>query len=215
MKYLLAAALLVAFLTPAQADVVSPPDAALILQQSTVRMEVGRDAFCTATKVAPKTFLTARHCTDSLREFDLRFEPEFDVAFPKWVTLPIGTKAPGNRKYDWALIETHTDMEHVAAAQYSCHETPYLGMPVATFGYSSKTQPSFSVGYVASLKPGTRPNQYDFALDIQVAPGASGSAIISLDSGDIVGVLTEGISEQRAGVYLIGAQLVSQTALCD
>lgn len=210
-------ALVATFSLPAfgQSLDISPSDAAIILQQSTVRMEKSNKAFCTATKVGENLYLTARHCTESLDEFNLRFDPTFELSYPKSATLPIGTKEPDDRKFDWALIETHVEMESVAAANYGCEEEIYLGMPVATFGYSGRTQPSFSAGYVASLTPGKRPNQFDFAVDLQIAPGASGSAVISLDTGDIIGVITEIVPAPRAGVYLTGAQLMSQTSLCD
>ena len=89
-----------------------------------------------------------------------------------------------------------------------------IGMPIAVYGYSSNIGANFSAGYVSTVTHGGGPGGWDFAIDAQMAPGSSGAAIMSGDTGAIIGILVEGIGHPRAGDFLIGVQAVTDLDVC-
>lgn len=208
-----AAALL--FSTVASAEEITASDAVTILVQSVVSLRSSGDAFCTGTYVGPSMVLTAKHCTGGLNEFTIEFDPTMESEWAKWVTSPAGKKSDNERSFDWALITTMTPFDDAAEAQLGCTEEIYLGQPVAFLGFS-QGRLQFSKGYVTATVPANNgKNNYDFAVDLAAAPGASGSAIMSLDTGNIVGVLIEGVFESRAGTYMLGVQSIKDISACE
>ena len=191
----------------------TPAQAARIIQSSTVALVKNNNEFCTATKIDPRMYLTAKHCVGQDTDFGLEYK-KLTTLWPRYITLPWGTKSDGERKPDWAIIETTFGAADIQPAKLGCAEEIYLGQPVAVYGYSSHAAPSFSVGYVSSLEPGEDPWSFDYAIDVQAAPGSSGSAVMSLDTGAIIGVLVEGIAANRVGFYLIGVQEIKTTPVC-
>ena len=201
--------------SPASANEINGRDAAMILENSVVALMNGSSTFCTGTYIGERMVLTAQHCTGNGNDYNIEFVPDMATTWAKWVTTPAGKKTDNERRFDWAVITTSQPMETVAEAQLGCKEEVYLGQPVAFLGYSQGRQ-QFGKGYVAAVVPaGNGRSNYDFAVDLTAAPGSSGSAIMSLDTGNIIGVLIEGVFDQRAGAYMIGVQSIADVAPCE
>lgn len=193
------------------AEPLTPKAAAEMLGQSSVQF----DRHCTATKIGPAKFLTAAHCARSIQaDWKISRLGKFDYQWVRSITVPVLEK-DDDRVFDWAILHTAAENADIPALALGCGEDLYLGQPVAYYGFSNPLQVGFSVGYVASVtKTKTGPYNSDFMVDLQASPGSSGSAIVSLDTGQIIGVLVEGISESRAGVFLIGVQNIKHEDLC-
>lgn len=197
------------------AELPTPRAAAETISQSSVRFATSSSGHCTATKIGPSRYLTAAHCARSVSsDWKLARAGKYDYQFVRSVTVPVLEKSD-SRSHDWAILNTTTENEEVVAMALGCTEELYLGMPVAYYGFSSPLEVGFSVGYVASVKKAedSRYNS-DFMVDLQASPGSSGSAIVSMDTGNIIGILVEGITESRAGVFLIGVQGIKTGDLC-
>jgi S1-C subfamily serine protease len=193
----------------------SPRAVAEKLEKSVVEMTKGGSPACTATKIAPARFLTARHCVSSIGT-DFRIEFGLRYMWPKSVLISLEEKRTSGRE-DWAVLITSEVNDEIASMELACDEGLYLGMPVAVLGFSFPTAPGFSTGVIASLKKmratGT---DSDFVIDVQAGPGSSGSAVVSMDTGKIIGVLIEGVSRSGGqGAFLVGVQTISETDMCD
>ena len=193
----------------------SPRAIAEKLEASVVEMTKGGSPACTATKIAPSRFLTARHCVSSI---GTNFRLEFGLRYmwPKSVLISLEEKLSSGRE-DWAVLITSEVNDEIAVMELACDEDVYLGMPVAILGFSFPTAPSFSVGIVASLeKMRAKGSDADFVIDVQAGPGSSGTAVVSMDTGKIIGVLIEGVFRSSGqGAFFVGVQTISETDMCD
>jgi hypothetical protein len=82
-------------------------------------------------------------------------------------------------------------------------------------GFPESMDRAFGKGYISTLEQGEQ-NNADFFIDVPVAPGASGSAIISLETGHIIGVLTEGVVNTRTReFYLTGVESIEHLDACE
>lgn len=172
------------------------------------------DAFCTATKIGPKEYLTALHCAMSL-ETHWRLESvEGEYAFIRSVTASVGEKSGrGKLREDWAVLNATAENE-APALPLGCSDPHYVGESVAYMGFPQGLVRAFGRGYVSTMK-GTR-NNADIFVDLPAAPGASGSAVISLDNGHIMGVLTEGVLNTRTTeFYMIGLESIEHLDQCE
>lgn len=206
MRTLLLAVLWAAFVIPAHAEM-PRKDAVALLDAAVVELRKGSETICTAAKVGPTEYLSARHCTQRLAD-DYELKLGYTYQFPSSVTIGL------NDGDDWAVLNVSEEDEEIGSLGLGCDEEVYLGMPVAYMGYPDPVDRAFSVGYVSSVNPTTeRMMNTDFVVDVQASHGASGSPIISLDTGNVVGVLIEGV-RGGAGFFMIGAQEVADTPLC-
>ena len=197
---------------------VTPAGVAKLLLASVVKMSVGTYGICTASKIGPATFLTAAHCARSLSDnFRLiNNHNKWSYQFIRSITITVSEKEDGNRQEDWAILHAETEDKGLSALSLGCSESIYLGMPVAYAGYPNPVDFAFGLGYVASVnKVDARGSNADFLIDVQAAPGASGSPVISLDTGSIIGILTEGIGAKNRGFFLVGIESIKSLTLCD
>ena len=136
--------------------------------------------------------------------------------WPKSVLISLEEKLSSGRE-DWAVLITSEVNDEIAVMELACDEDVYLGMPVAILGFSFPTAPSFSVGIVASLeKMRAKGSDADFVIDVQAGPGSSGTAVVSMDTGKIIGVLIEGVFRSSGqGAFFVGVQTISETDMCD
>lgn len=190
-------------------------EAAELLSASVVQMSDGGRGMCSASKIGPISYLTAGHCVRALGARYRLEHPDTLYQYVGSVTVGLSNKLAGSLREDWAVLTVTKENTDLPALELACDEDLYLGMPVAYAGYPENVDFAYGTGYVASLNhiKGGR-NNADFAVDLQAAPGASGAPIISLDTGRIVGVLTEGVISRRFGPYLVGAEHISNIDLC-
>ena len=209
MKNLMLVLLLSLFIpTPASAEL-TPKEAANLLINSVVELN---NKSCTAAKIGPYQYLTAKHCVSS----KMKLASKSYSMWAKSVLMAWQDKAKGNRKEDWAIINTATDTDDIKALTLGCNEEIYLGMRVAYAGYPNPTEFSFGMGAVTSLLPSrNRKNNLDYMMDVHAAPGASGSPVISMETGYIIGILTEGVINGRIGAFMVGFESIKGLDLCD
>jgi len=196
----------------------TPREAAEKLSQSVVSLQQGwGNAFCTGFKINTKTFLTAGHCSRGVTNRTRLVSYKGDnYTFIKSVLITKQEKKDGKRQEDWAILNTSEEMKDVTSLTLGCKDEIYLGMPIAYAGYPAPVDFAFAVGYVMSVnKVNNDVNDLDFVVDLAAAPGASGSPIINLDTGHIIGVLTEGVFSQRIGAFGVGIEHIASLDLCD
>ena len=121
---------------------------------------------------------------------------------------------PAEDGTDWAIVRTDEDPAGVVPLTISCGFTVKTGEPVAYLGYPSPLEQFYSEGIIAS--------QGDMRIDfpplpitsLHGGPGASGSAIISLVTGEIIGVLSIGVVNTRGNLLGVGITMLSGS-VCD
>jgi V8-like Glu-specific endopeptidase len=214
MRWLLGLVLVILGISPAAAGLTAK-EAAEKLGKSVVAVTYKGDTICTAAKIGPSQFLTAGHCLISGEKLTM---PNGRILKIKSVLAAFEEKATvggvSGRDEDWAVLNTVEDDASVVPLELGCAEEPYLGQEIAYAGFPYPTQYALGLGRVTSIKPvlGGR-NNLDYAMDVHAAPGASGSAVISLDTGKVVGVLTEGVPA-RTGFFMVGFESIKNTDMC-
>jgi len=193
----------------------TPAEAAALLSPSVFSFGTTRGTFCTATKIAPKQYLSALHCAQDLAT-NWRLESvDGEYAFIRSVLASVGEKTGGGKhREDWAILMA-TSENDAPSLPLGCGDPHYVGEPVAYMGFPESLERAFGVGYISTMQPGER-NNADIFVDLPVAPGASGSAIISLDNGHILGVLTEGVLSRRTReFYMVGVESIESVDQCE
>ncbi len=216
-----AMSVLVLFSAPVKAEgSLTIRESATLLSSSVVKLTTSYgnsynySGVCTASKIGKKTFLTARHCVSNLSA-NYRVDKDFEYQYVKTILVTVSSKGR-SRKEDWAILNMITENTKLKTLRINCTEEIYLGMPVAYAGYPEMINFAFSSGQVTSVNPPDgRGMNSDFAVDLAAAPGASGSPIISLDTGNIIGILTEGVFSSRAGAFMVGIESIANLDLCD
>ncbi len=216
-KFFVTLIMSLALLSSAHAEM-TPKEAAVHLEKSVVALKKSwGDPFCTGFKIDVKTYLTANHCARSI-DSNTRLVSNFsnDYLYVRSVIRTTQEKNSGNRDEDWAILNTSTENEELSSLVLGCDEEVYLGMPIAYAGYPAPMDFAFGIGTVMSLnKVSNSRNDLDFIVDVQAAPGASGSPIISLDTGNVIGVLTEGVSSSRRGAFGVGIEHIANLDICE
>lgn len=209
-KIVLAIGLLLAFAFPAKA--IDVPEAVSLLENSVVAIVKNSQSVCTASKIGPSQFLTAKHCITNGSTLVMRSGRVLHV---KSVLIAMQAKE-GNRQEDWAVINIVETDDGLSPLNLSCSENPYLGQAVIYGGYPHPTQYAVGLGHITTTKPvlGGR-NQLDYGMDVHASPGASGSPVLSIDTGQVIGILTEGIINERTGVFMVGFESIKGLDLCD
>lgn len=172
----------------------------------------GGKGFCTATKIGPREWLTARHCVD----FDTKIETSSgEYIWPRSITFTVAKKKDGGRREDWAILHVAQDTPDVPSLTLGCGDELHQGQGVAYFGFPAGVTKGYFEGYVSSVhKVAARGNAADFVIDIAVAGGASGSALVDRSTMRILGVITEGVYSSRTGFYLAAAESVRNIDEC-
>jgi S1-C subfamily serine protease len=185
----------------------SPAEMAIRLSASTAELRG-----CTATKIGARMWLTAGHCINA----DSRVETLNGYLYPRSITVALQDK-DGNRKEDWAIVNTSTEDRTIPTLPLGCNDTIYPGMPVAYLGYPGQTDRAFIMGYVSTMRQVRNygRNNADWVLDLPVAGGASGAAVVSMDTGNIVGIVTEGVAAPRTGFFMAAAESVKNLDWCE
>ena len=184
---------------------------ARLLDGSVGLLQVGGGP-CTATKIGDSMWLTAGHCAST----SAKIETANTYLYPRSMTIATQDKTEGARKEDWAIINTAGEDEQVPALPLGCNDAVYPGLPVAYLGYPAGADWAVIMGFVSTMRKvrGGR-NNADWVLDLPVAGGASGSAIVSMETGNIIAVLTEGVYSQRTGFFMAAAESVRNLDWCE
>jgi len=181
------------------------------LNASVAELQTGQ-GWCTATKIGHRKWLTAGHCVTR----NGKLVTEEGYLYPRSITVSVSEKEDGKRLEDWAIMNTATDYDTVPALELGCSEELYQGMPVAYLGFPAGADRAFMQGYISSVrKVRGGYNDADWVIDVPVAGGASGSAIVSMETGRIIGVLTEGVYSQRTGFFLAAAESIRNLDTCE
>jgi V8-like Glu-specific endopeptidase len=191
------------------ANAMTPAEGARHVDGAIVRVGTG----CSGSKIGPHQFLTARHCFSS----NMKIMVGDDISLtPQSVTISI-QKKEGDRDEDWAIVRTIDDDASIKSLALGCNEELYLGMPVAYAGFPAPAEYFYATGYVTSVTNlKAAGSDHDFGIDVAGGPGASGSAVISLVTGRVIGVLTEGImAAGQFGVLAVGIESIKSLDLCD
>jgi hypothetical protein len=209
-------------LLSAKAAALSPENHVLTPQEAAAKLRAsvfsfgdtrGLHGFCSAAKIGPLQYLTARHCVGFDNDYRL-VGTDGTYVFLRSMVVPLEEKrGAGKFAEDWAILSATAEND-APALSLACGEPVTVGDPVAYMGYPEGLQEAFGVGYV-STKKGYR-NNADIFVDLPAAPGASGASVISLKSGHIMGVLTEGVFNTRTReFYMIGLESVEHLDACE
>jgi hypothetical protein len=190
-----------------QSAPLSPKEAAGILVPSLAHLSRDKNDRCTAFKVAPAAYLTAGHCVETNVSRDFLRVGSRRLFIRRYIK-------PSDPKDDWTIIKTGYNDPSLRAINVGCDEKIYLGMPVAYAGYPSPLDLTMVMGRVISILP-TRGewSRSDFVLDTPGNRGVSGSPVISLNTGNVIGIVIEGLGD-RTHRYAMGVNSIKNTSLC-
>lgn len=213
MKYVLGALLSLCLSVPAMADLTKKQAADLLYNSTVAVLFGGSEPGCSASKIGPGAFLTARHCIDPTMKF---LTKSGQILTPRSVYAGMEKKKDGKRYEDWAIVYTSQDDTSIPVLPLGCERDIYLGMDVAYGGYPVPTRYTLAFGAVVSIGPlYSQGNNADYVMDIAASPGSSGSPVISMETGEVVGILTEGVFADRAGVWAIGFESIKSLDVCS
>ena len=194
---------------PAHSAPLTAKQAGDALSSSVVEFLRDSNRICTAFKVGDRQFTTAKHCA-SLANSEYKVSFNNHMSFARSILLSVVDKE------DWAVVSMTTTNDKISSLPLGCNEELYLGMPVAYAGYPAPLKFTMGLGSVVSVLPvKSIRSKADFMIDVAAAPGASGSPIISLDTGNVVGILTELIRNPKSGFFIVGIESIKSTYMCD
>lgn len=199
---------------PTLAAELTTSEAAKLLNPSVFSFGTTRGTFCTATKIGPKQYLTALHCALSMATNWRLESSEGEYVFIRSALASVAEKRGGGKfREDWAILNG-TSLNAAPSLELGCGNPLRVGEPVAYMGFPESLTRAFGRGYISTLEAGSN-NNADFFVDLPVAPGASGAAVISLETGHIIGVLTEGVLTRRTTeFYMTGVESIEHVDAC-
>jgi hypothetical protein len=170
---------------------------------------------------------TAAHCISRLQTeikaefYNPKAKPTHTFVTFRSVTVGFMEKPKGKAHWeDWALLHSKDEHENIPEMELDCAYTPKLGEPVAYYGFPGTKNtrgltPLFATGYVSGLFFNTE-NKLGghFTFDAPGAGGSSGSAVVSMKTGKIIGILTRVEIGDRDIIGLI-AESIKVTDMCE
>ena len=210
---------LTAYSNFSRAEPLTVKEAAVLLEPSVVELRRGKGKlpFCTATKIGEGSYLTALHCVRGLATDMKVVSPGHDDNPVVGAYAPLVSKKLENQnkqaRQDWAVLYTEKVNDEIPSVPLACGEEVYMGQPIAYMGYGVPLNLGFFAGHVVSVNSSTRAFRganFDFAVSTLVSGGASGSALLSLDTGKIIGVVTEFVPADRDISHATGIQQTGQ-----
>lgn len=174
-----------------------------------------KGGFCTASKIGPSQYITARHCAEGLSNDFRLISPKGNYVFIRSVLVSTSDKQDGKRWEDWAILNSSRASD-APSLFLACSEPVTVGMGVAALGYPEGLSKAFVTGYVSTMEKGRARNQASFFADLPLAPGASGAPLISMTNGHLIGVVTEGVFNTRTTeFYMAGIESIESTDICE
>lgn len=205
-----------------KAEPLTVKGAAALLSPSVFELKKDGKFHCTASLIGPRQALTARHCvSDATSKYVI--ERESQKFYPRSVLTSLQDGSPRDGLEDWAILNLATPAASVPTLTLGCSDDVYVGLPVAYFGHPAPFKSIFRVGYVTSLEtrtalPGGRKLPFDVQTSLQVSGGGSGSAVLNLETGRVIGVMTHFTAAPRSGsgtLFGSGFQAITGTDFCE
>ncbi len=194
-------------------------EAANMLQPSIGKLYRGSSYNCTAWKLYPKVWVTGKHCvgfTGSEFKIETNNKTMSKTLFARSVTMPLEKSVKKNHKEDWATILVSEETPDIPTLNLCCSFKVTVGEIVAYMGFpveGGKATQLFSVGAVSSVNL-FRSTPYHYAVDFQGGGGSSGSPVITLKTGEVVGFVTKGVVGS-AGLIAVGIESVKGMDICE
>lgn len=208
-------ALLFVFSFSTSVSALSSREVGKLLASSVVRLENGRATFCTAFKIGARRFLTAGHCSKGVNS-NTKIVYDTFSQFIKSALITTQEKRGGGRTEDWMILNATYGNAQIETLVLGCYDEIYLGMPIAYGGYPSPLNFTVGFGRVISVERADNyANDLDFVIDVHAAPGSSGSPVINIDTGNVIGILTEGVTGGRAGAFAVGIESIGNLDICE
>jgi hypothetical protein len=192
-------------------DHLTTEEAFSVLDQSVVEYTyaVGEN-MCSATMIGENTYISAAHCKiDNLPMYIVNDDLDFVAV----------DRVDASVTRDWMIIYTKEDVPGVVPIAVSCSTDPwYIGMPVAYLGYPWPLDRYYSEGIIVNLEY-YRGVPEDHPLNIPLTslnggPGSSGSGIIDLRTGELIGVLSTGLPGSRGHILGVGITPITEIPQC-
>ena len=176
------------------------------------RLRADGNNICSVFKIAPKTFMTAKHCiTNTHKEYSIEYDAKSPRLYVRSMVVPVAEKVGGN-KMDWAVLSTFED-NTVRMFELGCDIDVKLGMKIGTVGFPASSELTLGIGYISSVSPVDISNaNADYTMSMTGAPGASGSVVFEWSSEKIIGIFTEGYAP--GGYYAKGIESINSTVFC-
>lgn len=194
-----------AFLTTQTKPTTTVSKTASVLLNGVVELYQGSSFSCTAFKVDDKKYITARHCVTGgfFNKYKIRGGGEWTSVSS--ITFPL------EEQDDWAYLHLSKENKKIKRLSLDCSDKVSLGTQVAYLGFPVPLKEMFVKGSVTSVHPPDNRIDAgsDFLTDLSAGAGASGSPVMDLNSGRVIGILIEGF-----GGFAVGAQTISSTDDC-
>ena len=175
-----------------------------IMLESVVELQGNNTTLCTATQIGNTAFLSAGHCFGMANPTHVRKGEEVREIKSKHFKFEPGS--------DWAVFYTDEPIEGNKNLPLACEEEVYVTMDIATLGHPAPFLYDYVEGKVTgnTLRPrrGRVPGSDHFS-DVMTGRGASGSSVVSMNTGGIVGVLVEGFFNNLRTSFRMGFQEIT------
>jgi hypothetical protein len=185
-----------------------------------VIVEVERDVdgnplhggLCTAYAVGPHTLLTAQHCDMNTNAIYIDNTDRKAIKENRVMSYTITSKTYDNEDHVLYVVSGITFNNTIVLTAHV--ELPKQGVHTYQWGNPGGVRDQYREGLVIGSMPNATPDPEDeervnatgvvYLIAEPVVGGDSGSAIFSMEDGQLIGVLTYGIDNgQIAGVYAI------------
>ncbi len=214
MKKVFALLALMLFATPAMADL-TRYEAVDILTKGTAVGQRWSTKLCTVWKYADRQFATAKHCSGTFNSrTQIKQSHNYDYVYVQSITIPVDDDKEGSKREDWMTFRTKDTMDEMVALPLGCGDEMKIGEQVAVGHYPAGLNFSVSFGHIMTFDITSGRNNAVIAIDAHAAPGSSGSPVISMETGNVIGILIEGIVS-RFGAFAVGLENINNTDMCE
>ncbi len=207
------------------ADRLTPETAAILLEPSIGRLKAGSREVCTVWKMGEMQWATAWHCVALPgKKYEIKTQATTERKYydyglkleAKSLLLPAEKADEKDHWEDWAVINVKDESPDVPVLEIQCKYPIALGEQLAYMGFPTVTQgmaQHFSVGIVNAIEKHKK-RTYHFTAQLTGGPGASGSPVISMKTGKVIGMVTRGVSS-RGTLLSVGMESVDGMDFCD
>ena len=200
---------------PAVAEPLTNYEAVEILGKGTAVMQRWSSKYCTTWKAQDKVFVTAAHCRGTVSSsVQIKQSTNYGYTYVKSIVLPVSTEKSNGKDEDWMIMNTEETMDEMVALPIGCGDGVKIGEQVAIGHYPAGLNFSVSFGTVMTLDITSSRNRAVIATDAAGAPGSSGAPVISMETGRVIGIVTEGLVS-RFGSFAMGLEDINIIDLCE